>query len=239
IAESYDNYVVMASRNGYVCKYDVTEIPVQSLSAKGVKGMNLRDDDVVGARYANSLSKDEVLMLTNRGAIKRESTAAMEINHRPAKGKPYLKSVKTNPYQFIGILSENVFRLKDDIIFRIFLKETAFVLPGSELKPDKYEHGVPVLEKEALPTNFLMDKNRPYESNRVLVKLAQSRQEVLEEAGAIPEEPESDDVMLDLEKILSTIEPDLPLQKEKKIVVEEPKDEEDDDDAVVIQQTLF
>lgn len=249
IKEPYDTSVTIATRNGYVVKYDLSEIPIQSLNAKGVKGINLRDDDLIGARYTNNISKDEVLILTNRGAVKRCFSSAIDVSHRPAKGKLYLKSVKTNPYQFIGVISENVFRLKEDITFRIILKDGELVIPGMELKPDKYEHGVPVLEREGCPIDFKMDKNQPYLINQTLMKLF--KEDVELEPGEEEEEPETEDVMLELEKILSSREnfrpsmreiPDknLPL-KQKPILkdMEEEEEEEEDDDSVIVQQTLF
>ncbi|MGD9909369.1 MAG: DNA topoisomerase IV subunit A [Candidatus Izemoplasmatales bacterium] len=239
LKEKYDTFVVLASKNGYVVKYDETTVPIQSLSAKGVKGINLREDELVGARYANAISKDEVLFLTNRGAIKREFTTNIDLSNRPAKGKPYLKSVKTNPYEFIGMLSENVFRLKEYITFRILLKEGDVVIPGEELKPDKYEHGVPVLEKESRPYGFAMDKNTPFEAHLILAKLYKEQpadEEVIEEQN---------DVMLELEKILAIQEDMAKVDTakeeiaQKKFVVLEKEEEEEDEDAIIVQQTLF
>lgn len=241
IKESYDTSVTMASKNGYVVKYDITDIPTQSLSAKGVKGINLRDDDLIGARYTNSISKDEILLLTNRGAIKRCFTSTIDISHRPAKGKLFLKSVKTNPYQFIGLISENVFRLKDYITFRIFLKDGEFIIPGNDLKPDKYEHGVPILEKEDCPVDFKMDKNQPYLVNQSLMKLYKEDVQT-DELEETEEDVEAEDVMLELEKILSSREGFVPQERpvlKAKVEIEEKEEEEEDDDSIIVQQTLF
>ncbi|MBU0997392.1 MAG: DNA topoisomerase IV subunit A [Firmicutes bacterium] len=241
IKESYDTSVTMASKNGYVVKYDITDIPAQSLSAKGVKGINLRDDDLIGARYTNSISKDEILLLTNRGAIKRCFTSTIDISHRPAKGKLFLKSVKTNPYQFIGFISENVFRLKDYITFRIILKDGEFIIPGNDLKPDKYEHGVPILEKEDCPVDFKMDKNQPYLVNQSLMKLFKEEVQT-DELDESEEEVETEDVMLELEKILSSRADFVPQERpvlKAKLEIEEKEEEEEDDDSIIVQQTLF
>lgn len=230
ICEHYDSAVVLATKNGYVVKYSKDEIPTQSLSAKGVKGINLRDDALIGGRYVNSISKDEILLLTNRGAIKREFSVNIEPSRRPAKGKLYLKSVKTNPYEFVGLIAENVFRLKDDITFRILLKGTDVVIPGGDLKPDKYEHGVPILEKEQRPLAFRMDKNVPYVTNLILSKLFKeptSVEEITPEEET-KEEVKQDDVMFDLEKILSS---------EDNLFAFEEKEEEEEE--TVVQQTLF
>jgi len=235
LKESFDSTVTVASRIGYVVKYKETDVPIQSLSAKGVKGINLRSDSCVGARYTNDISKDEVLFLTNRGAIKRETTQNIDLSNRPAKGKLYLKSVKSNPYEFLGFYADNVFRLKDQITFRILLEEGDFVLPGNELKPDKFEHGIPVLVKNQVPVSFHMDKDLPYEYTKMLDKLAPE----LDEEEIVTEETieeNEDDVMFELEKILS-----IQAEEKKHHPKEELENEEDeeDDDSNMIQQTLF
>jgi topoisomerase-4 subunit A len=92
LKENYDRDVVLATKNGYILKYDLSEVPVQSLGAKGVKGINLRDDELIGAQYTTHINKDEVLLLTNRGGLIREFTANIPTSRRPAKVK--VKSCK-------------------------------------------------------------------------------------------------------------------------------------------------
>jgi topoisomerase-4 subunit A len=226
LCEGYDTHVVLATENGYILKYAHDEVPLQSLSAKGVKGINLRDDALVGARYVSSLNKDEVLLLTNRGAIKREYAQNIETSHRPAKGKLFLKNVKTNPYQFLGIVAENIFRLKDFVSLRILTKAGDLIIKGNDLKPDRYEHGIPYLEKDEIPESLLLDKNTPQEANRILYKLFQDKDYSAKDEDE--DETLDDDVIFELEKIIksSGTKPSI-------------KDEDEDQSEVVIQETLF
>jgi len=225
LKESFDTDIALVTENGYVLKYSETEVPIQSLNAKGVKGINLRDDSLVGAKYASSISKDEMLMLTNRGALKREFSQNIERSHRPAKGKQYLKSVKTNPYQFVGMVAENIFRLKDHLAIRILMKDKEMIIKGIELKPDRYEHGIPYLEKEEMPIGLMLEKNNYKEANQILYKLASDQA-----SGIIEENPEEveDDMMLELEKIILTSDN-----------FNKSEQEEEDDEEKIIQQTLF
>lgn len=231
---TYDAWAVVASRHGYVLKYRLDEIPVLSLAARGVKAINLREDVLVGACAATDVSKDEVLFLINRGNLKRETLANLETGHRPAKGKMYLKSVKTNPYQFVGIVSANLFRLKEHLALRILHEKGALVLPGTDLPADKFENGIPVLDKDANPLRILFDELDRPASEELLLKLAAERRKEIPAAPAgeegIPEpapapEPATDDLMDALEKILNTNAA--------------PAEEEDPDDEKIIQQTLF
>ncbi len=260
LREKYDAFIVLATKNGYVLKYDAEEVPIQSLAAKGVKGINLRDDVLVGAKFTTNINKDEVLFLTNRGGLKREFSQNIDTSHRPAKGKRYLKTVKSNPFEFIQIASENVFRLKEYIAIRIIAKKKELIIPGIELKPDRYENGIQYLKKSDKPEILMIDKDRYYEANEILFKLMDS--DVEDEEETI-EEPESDELMLGLEKIISgnddeeepddldSEEPDDEYEDEDKDEDEdddeddfeeddEEKDSEEDDlDDNMIQQTLF
>ncbi len=235
LCENYDRSIILASENGYVLKYNIEEVPVQSLNAQGVKGMNLREDRLIGAKYATDINKDEAVFLTNRGGIIREFTQNIELNHRPAKGKRYLKVVKSNPYKFVQFFVENIFRLKDMICVRILAEKSEVVITGEDLKPDRYENGIPYIPQSHVPVYLSYDKENFEEANAILDKLAV-------EAVVSPPAEDNQDVMFELEKIISGNK-----SKTKKQVVpvkidEDSEDDDDDDDDLdekVVQQTLF
>ncbi len=235
LKEAFDRDIILVSEHGYVLKYDLDEVSTQSLNAKGVKGINLRDDSLVGAKYSTHINKDEVLMLTNRGGLKREFVSNIEYSHRPAKGKRYLKTVQSNPYRFVAMAVENIFRLKDSLTVRLLAKKKDLTIPGIELKPDRYENGIPYLDKGDQPFNMMIEINDYHENKKVLIDLI----DVVE-----PQEiEETDEVMNELEKIISGSldkEEELPFMKEEvsEEVIEED-DEDDDDFEDIIQQTLF
>ncbi|HOW38494.1 MAG TPA: DNA gyrase C-terminal beta-propeller domain-containing protein, partial [Bacillota bacterium] len=229
LVAEYDTAVICASRNGYVLKYRLEEVPVLSLGARGVKAINLRDDALVGACAVTDITKDEVLFLINRGTLKREFVANIETSHRPAKGKMFLKSVKTNPYQFVGMVSANVFRLKEHLLLRIITDKNVVTFTGIDLPVDKFEHGVPLLDKEFVPLRLLFDEQDKEAIDDIQKKLAKERRKDLPEASETenvpppePTEVETDDVMDALEKIINI-----------------NASEDDPDGEKVIQQTLF
>ncbi|MDA3931278.1 MAG: DNA topoisomerase IV subunit A [Tenericutes bacterium] len=231
LQEEYDQYVVMVSKNSYVIKYEIEEISIQSLMAKGVKGINLRKDQLVGAKFATAINKDELLMLTNRGGLKRESTANIDISHRPAKGKRVFKLIKSNPYKVVGMNVENIFRLKEFINIRLSAKNKDKCILGPDLKPDRYENGIPIFAKEDHPTNLMIDKDRYPETHEILVNLID---EVIEE-----DEEDSDDVMSELEKIISISDDDPNEVDESTDTIEDEDKEDEEDDDDIIQQRLF
>ncbi|MBN2540960.1 MAG: DNA topoisomerase IV subunit A [Bacilli bacterium] len=261
LCESFDRDVVLATQKGYIAKYDIEEVPIQSLNAKGVKGINLRDDMLIGAKYTARINKDEIILLTNRGGLIREFTQNIESNHRPAKGKRYLKSVKSNPYRLIGMVAENVFRLKEDLTIRILAEKSEVVISATDLKPDRYENGIPYIPQSHKPMVLTSEIDLYNDAIAVLEKLAES----IDDDEPVPD---NDDVMYELEKILSgnkpkkqpipsdedyeeedepededdtgDDEPDDFEDEEDDFEEEESDDEEDEDlDENVIQQTLF
>ena len=243
LREKFDRDIVLVTRNGYVLKYDLEEVSCQSLNAKGVKGINLRDDVLIGAKFTTHINKDEVLMLTNRGGLKREFVQNIDYSHRPAKGKRYLKTVQSNPYQFVAMSAENIFRLKDVLTIRILNKKQVFTIPGAEIKPDRYENGIPYLSKSDKPENLMIEINNYHDNKEILINLIDIvEEEVIEE---------TDEMMNELEKIISSSKEEI---EEEDLENEEPvkevefdedefnDDEEDDDDDLddnIVQQTLF
>ncbi|MCK5731521.1 MAG: hypothetical protein KAH13_00735, partial [Tenericutes bacterium] len=197
IKESYDKDVVLVSHNGYILKYSLDEVPIQSLNAKGVKGMNLRDDHLIGARYTTEINKDEVILLTNRGGLIRDFTINIQQSHRPAKGKLRLKNVKTNPYRFMEFISTNVFRLKDLFTLRVLGELEKVVIPGVDILPDRFEYGIPVIAKSKKPMYLSCDIDNYEEINKILDDL------YFKSDDKVVVKEDSNDVMFELEKIIS------------------------------------
>ncbi len=250
IRETFDRDVILVSENGYVLKYELDEVPLQSLNAKGVKGINLRDDTLVGAKFSTHINKDEVLMLTNRGGLKREFVTNIEYSHRPAKGKRYLKTVKSNPYKFVSMNAENIFRMKEALTIRLIAKKKDLEVKGTEILPDRYENGIAYLEKQDQPTMLILEIDNYNIEKEILNSLVDNIE--------IDDSSEDDNVMNELEKIISSSKSeDLVEDVEEFDEIEETEeaeeleeddyeekisdDDEDDDDLDenVIQQTLF
>ncbi|XMB72553.1 DNA topoisomerase IV subunit A [Mycoplasmatota bacterium WC30] len=235
LREEYDRNVVLVTQKGYILKYDIDEVPIQSLNAKGVKGINLRDDVLVGAKFTTNINKDEVILLTNRGGLIREFSQNIDTSHRPAKGKLRLKAVKSNPYSFVQIVSENIFRLKEALTIRILGDNYSVVIPVNELKPDRYEYGIPYFPQSKKPAILSIERENHIEFDEILNGLAESviESEVVED---------NQDVMYELERIISGSkkQPETVNEIENTLKSNfDDQDDEDDLDDKVVQQTLF
>jgi len=253
LREEFDRDIVLVTENGYVLKYELDEVSIQSLNAKGVKGINLRDDKLIGARFTTRINKDEILMLTNRGGLKREFVANIDSSHRPAKGKRYLKTVQSNPYRFVGMAAENVFRLKECITIRLMAKKQVLTIPGTELKPDRFENGIQYLKKSDQPFNLIIEIDNYEQNKQILINL-------IDQIEDEPEIIETDEVMNELERIISgtqyaesqeddeddTADDDFEQNDESEEDddyddFDNEEDDEDDEDLDdhIVQQTLF
>lgn len=99
-----DSEVVIATNDGYMNRYDAKEISIIEPSSFGVKSIELKsrpNDFVVGAKYVNE--KDIILLLTNRGNIKRMRPDEILKGKKNHVGKMYLKVVKSNMHSAINM----------------------------------------------------------------------------------------------------------------------------------------
>jgi topoisomerase-4 subunit A len=99
-----DEEVLLCSKNGFMVRYDFSDISLMGTKAKGVKAMNLSDDAMTfGIALRNGFNA--VLLKTETGLMKRIKLSEIKTFNRPAKGELIAKRVKSNP-QFIqeGIL---------------------------------------------------------------------------------------------------------------------------------------
>ncbi len=99
------NYeVVIATKDGYMNRYDASEVSIIEPASFGVKSIELKgrpNDYVVGAKYVSE--KDIVIVLTNRGNIKRFRPDEINKGKKNNVGKMYLKAVKSNMHEAIDL----------------------------------------------------------------------------------------------------------------------------------------
>lgn len=96
IAYAYDE-ILIASKNGYVCRYPVSLIPETSPRSKGVKAMNLVDDEIACACICHN-DTSFFIAFSEQCHVKRIRLSDIDITGRPTKGSMICKKVKSNPY---------------------------------------------------------------------------------------------------------------------------------------------
>ena len=104
ICTGLESEVVIATKEGYMNRYDAEEISVIEPASFGVKAIEMKSrpkDEVVGAKYVNE--KDIILLLTNRGNIKRMRPEEITKGKKNHVGKMYLKVVRSNLHEAIAM----------------------------------------------------------------------------------------------------------------------------------------
>ena len=94
--------VVIATKDGFMNRYDASEISVMEAASFGVKSIEMKSrpsDYVIGAKYVKE--KDILLLLTNRGNIKRFKPEEINKGKKNHVGKMYLKVVRSNMHEAI------------------------------------------------------------------------------------------------------------------------------------------
>ena len=176
--------VIMVSKNGYYVKYNLSEVPVLGAKASGVKGINLKDDELISLSVIKP--NDEYLnIVTNNKTAKRVKLMDLQIMSRAKKGSLIMKKVKTQNYFIINAFtseSRDVISLKSD----------------SEIKDIK-NSDIPIMDMQS--TGSLISK---YMVENVFIKanLIKQKEVILEE----DENQNQDSITTDAKPIESTEE---------------------------------
>lgn len=138
--DSLEKEVLIFADNGQALRFDLTEIPVTATTAKGVKGMNLSTKQKLSAGII--LEDHHVLIiLTNRGTIKRTDPVEIPKKKRTNKGYQIYKVVKSNPYLVKDVCLMNATQYKNKVEVRINTDTQLVTTSAFEIKIDKTENG--------------------------------------------------------------------------------------------------
>ncbi|MCL6570855.1 MAG: DNA topoisomerase IV subunit A [Bacillus sp. (in: Bacteria)] len=93
---------------GYALWFQEAEISIVGARAAGVKGINLKDGDfVVGGKIITPNRSETIVIVTQRGAMKRMKLKEFEIATRAKRGVMVLRELKANPHRIIGFVVTN------------------------------------------------------------------------------------------------------------------------------------
>ena len=110
-ADFENKNTMLVTKSGYYISYKTSEIPITSAKSSGVKGINLKDDEVVaGLTYDE---EDEYLdIFTNQKTAKRVKLSELDQLSRAKRGSMVIKKIKTTNYEIVASLITNT---KDQI----------------------------------------------------------------------------------------------------------------------------
>ena len=144
--------ILLATYNGYGLWFDETEISTIGLRAKGVIGIQLKDEDYVAAAQLINEEKDpDIVVITQRGACKRMKLASLTKSKRARRGQKLLRELKTKPHHIVGMLA-------------LYNQEKMWVKTDMENHIDIVAHGLPVSDRNS-NGSFILD---PDEEGEIL-----------------------------------------------------------------------
>ena len=87
--------VLLTSRRGFVTLYNEEEISIVGVKAGGVKGINLKDDDLIAMNLFNPLHTSSYVFISDQPGIKRMHISDIPTCNRATKGTQLFKTLKT------------------------------------------------------------------------------------------------------------------------------------------------
>jgi topoisomerase-4 subunit A len=96
--------VVIATKDGFMNRYDSSEVSIIEPASFGVKSIEMKsrpEDYVIGAKFVRD--KDIIVLLTNRGNLKRMRPDEINKGKKNHVGKMYLKVVRSNMHEAVAL----------------------------------------------------------------------------------------------------------------------------------------
>ncbi len=161
ICTGQDKEVVIATKDGFMNRYDSSEISIIEPASFGVKSIELKnrpDDYVVGAKYVSE--KDIIILATNRGNIKRMRPEEINKGKKNHVGKMYLKVVKSNMHEAVALNVIHHKNANSDLESYIFAEKGFVPLDYTILRIAIADNGRKTVPTElGSPTEIVIQRN--------------------------------------------------------------------------------
>ncbi|MCX8001947.1 MAG: DNA topoisomerase IV subunit A [Anoxybacillus mongoliensis] len=93
-------HVFLMTQYGYGLLFQEEEIGEVGVRAAGVKGIHLKDGDLVVS--GQQATDENIILVTKRGAMKKIARTEVEPSTRAKRGQLLVKEVKTNPHRVVS-----------------------------------------------------------------------------------------------------------------------------------------
>ncbi len=94
------NQLIVVTKNGYYLSFDAKEVPLVGAKASGVKGINLKEDEVAFGDVIKN-ADDYLNIFTNHNTAKRIKLEDLNVLGRAKRGNLLLKKTKTITYEIV------------------------------------------------------------------------------------------------------------------------------------------
>ena len=119
-------YLFLTTDSGYGLSFKTDEVPVVGVKASGVKGIKLKNDNLVSVNQYDPEKDEFISIITEKGTGKRVRLSDFEVSTRTRRGLLVIREVKTNPYKILKTFitdSKNYIGLKNSDINKYKLTE--------------------------------------------------------------------------------------------------------------------
>lgn len=99
VAADAKNLIYVFTKHSYASAFPITEVPVVSGKAMGVKFVSLKDDDEIAGYFMATDDNDKIIVLTQRGSYKQMKLSEIPITSRARRGVLTLRELKRQPHR--------------------------------------------------------------------------------------------------------------------------------------------
>ena len=99
--------LILVSEKGYAALYSEELISILGIKAAGIKGINAAGDRVVGISAFSPTSKDCLILLSEKGYIKKIRLLDIPASNRTSRGVLIVKKVKSNEQRIVSAFTVN------------------------------------------------------------------------------------------------------------------------------------
>ena len=137
----------IGTNQAYGVRFPMEEVPLTSLRTAGVKGVNLKDgDEVVSAVMINPEVKQELVLITQRGAAKKMKLQEFESGSRAKRGVVMLRELKSNPHRVVAVIGATG---KEEILLETAKGVRILLVTNSLKNVDRYSNGSFIADEAA------------------------------------------------------------------------------------------
>ncbi len=98
---------IFITKTGRYINIDANEIPIVGAKASGVKGINVKDDEVITCLSPEN-TDEYISIFTNKCTSKRIKISELETMARAKKGATLIKKVKSTNYEIVNAVATNI-----------------------------------------------------------------------------------------------------------------------------------
>ncbi len=153
--------IVLFTKRGQALRFRQSEVPVYGTQSGGVNALKLTKDTLVKAIYAKS--KDDLLVLSSKGNLKREKVENFPLNKRLRATVVLWSERKVNPHFIRDVVRFNKTHLDHNSEILITAKKGSYAFNIKDLKTSVAEYGRPTLSEKQYGKSLFINIEQVFE----------------------------------------------------------------------------